>query len=147
MRSRFRAGVLLAAVVAMLAIAPTAFAKGGTGGGGTGGGGGGTCASISNFVNTPTYVNGGAAVATSYTINQGCFDEFAASVSLVFHNDDTGFTGTEVTMTPLGTWNVSRTWLATFSTRYTLTLSVYSANGKLQDTQKQTLTTLGAPGV
>lgn len=141
MTSKFRVGALLAALVAVLAIAPAAFAKGGGDGGG-----GGSCAQILNFTNTPTYnETGGAAVTTAYTINQGCVDERAASVSLIFHNDDTGFTGTEVTMTPLGTWSVSRTWNATYSTRYTLTLNVYAPNGKLVATQKQTFTTLAAP--
>ena len=121
-----------------------AFAKGG----GDGGGGGGTCAQILSFSNTPSYTDAGAAaITTAYTVQQGCVDERAAAVSLTFHNDDTGFTGTEVNMTPLGTWSYSRTWTSTFGTRYTITLNVYSPNGKLQATQKQTVTAFDPPPV
>ena len=138
MKSKTRLATVLAALVALLAFAPSALAKGGDGG---------SCAQILSFSNTPGYVDGGAAITTAYTVFQGCVDERAASVSLVFHNDDTGFTGTEVNMTPLGTWSYSRTWNSGFGTRYTITLNVYAPNGKLVATQKQTVTALSAPAI
>jgi hypothetical protein len=139
MSSRVKIGVLVAALGALLALAPAALAKGGDGGGGT-------CAQILSFSNTPVYTDtGDAAITTAYTVKQGCVDERAASVSLIIKNESTGFTGTSVTMTPLGTWSYSSTWPSGFSTRYTITLNVYSPNGKLQDTQKQTVTSLDAP--
>ena len=133
-----RIGAVAVALVAVLALAPSAFAKGGDG----------SCAQILSFSNTPGYNDaGGAVITTAYTVHQGCVDEFAASVSLTFKNDSTGFTGTEVNMTPVGTWSYSRTWSTTFSTRYDITLSVYSPNGKLQATQKQTVTALDPPAL
>lgn len=136
MTSRIKVGPLLAVLVALLAFAPSALAKGGDGG---------NCAQIIDFSNTPSYVDGGAAITTAYTVFQGCVDERAASVSLVYHNDSTGFTGTSVVMTPLGTWSYSSTWNSGFSTRYTITLNVYAPNGKLVATQKQTVTALSDP--
>src|SRR3954453_15783425 len=68
MRSRFRIAMLLVALVAMLALAPTAFAKGGGGGGGGGvggGGGGGVCATFS-----------------SYAVTTGAFDATRASLNI-----------------------------------------------------------------
>lgn len=133
MTSMFRMGAVLGAIVALFVAPGSALAQGG--------GGGGTCAQILSFTNTPSLLDDGTPViTTAYTVKQGCVDERAASVSLIFHNDNTGFTGTEVNMTPLGTWSYSRTWNSGFGTRYTITLNVYSPNGKLQATQKQTVT-------
>jgi hypothetical protein len=121
----------------VLALSPSAFAKGGDPG---------NCAQILAFSNTPVYLaDGGAGITTAYTVQQGCVDERAAAVSLTYHNDSTGFTGTAVTMTPLGTYSYSNTWPSTFSTRYTITLNVYAPNGKLVATQKQTVTAFDAP--
>lgn len=140
MSSRIKLGVLVAALGALLALAPAAFAKGGDGGGG------GSCAQILSFSNVPAYdAAGDATITTAYTVKQGCVDERAAAVSLTYKNESTGFTGTSVIMTPLGTWSYSNTWPSGFGTRYTITLNVYSPNGKLQDTQKQTVTALDAP--
>src|SRR5690242_10519528 len=121
MTSRFRIGPLVIALVAVLALAPSALAKGGIsgggggGGGGTGGGGGGgvtaNCAQINSFSNTPGYnADGGAVVTTAYSVHQGCLDEFSGNITLIMHNDDTGFTGTSVRMTPVGDWTYSSTW-------------------------------------
>ena len=139
MRSKSRIGVLVVALVALLALAPSALAKGGDGG---------NCAQILSFSNTPAYAaTGEAVITTAYTVAQGCVDERAAAVSLTFHNDSTGFTGTEVNMTPLGTYSYSRTWPSGFDTRYTITLNVYAPSGKLVATQKQTVTALSQPFV
>ena len=146
MTSRFRISSLVIALVAVLALAPSAFAKGGISGGGGGGGGGGTCAQILSFSNTPGYnADGAGVITTAYSVFQGCVDERAGNITLIYHNDDTGFTGTSVTMTPVGTWNYSSTWPSGFGTRYTITLNVYAPNGSLQATQKQTVTALDAP--
>ena len=143
MGSRVKIGVLVAALGALLALAPAALARGG---GGTGGGGGGSCAQILSFSNTPVYTDSGdAAITTAYTVKQGCVDEHSVAVDLTFHNDSTGFTGIQSTMTPLGTYSYSNTWLSGFGTRYTITLELWSPNGKLQDSQKQTVTALTAP--
>jgi hypothetical protein len=143
MTRRYRTGVLLVALVALLALAPSALARGG---GGDAGGGGASCAQILQFSNTPTYTaTGDPGITTSYTVQQGCVDEFAASVSLIYHNDSTGFTGTQVNMTPLGTYSYSNTWASGLGTRYTITLNVYAPNGKLVATQKQTVTSFDQP--
>jgi len=153
MASRFRIGAFVIALVAVLAITPSAFAKGGIsggGGGGTGGGGGGgvtaNCAQILSFSNTPSYnADGAAVITTAYSVHQGCLDEFSGNITLIIHNDDTGFTGTSVRMTPVGDWTYSSTWPSGFGTRYTITLNVYAPNGQLAATQKQTVTALDAP--
>lgn len=139
MTPRLRTGTLIAALVALLAFAPSAFAKGGDGGG--------SCAQILNFSLTPVLLDAGAGIDTEYTVQQGCVDERAASVSLVWHNDTTNTTVTSVIMTPLGTWSYSNVFHTTYSTRYTVTLNVYAPNGKLAATQKQTVTAPDAPAV
>lgn len=140
MRSRFRGGVLLIAVIAMLAFASTALAKGSDGGGG-----GATCASITSFSNTPGFLLDSASVTTSYSVYNGCVDERMSSIALDIHNDDTGFTGRSVTMAKYGTNDYSNTWPSTYGTRYTITLTVYAPNGKVAATQTQRVTAPDAP--
>src|SRR3954454_8321326 len=103
MSSRFRFSAVLVEIVAMLALAPTAFAKGGTGGGGTGGGGtggggGGTCATLNSFSATPGANGDFAGITTSYSVFNGCVDEFMANIDIAIKNEATGFVGTSVVM-------------------------------------------------
>ena len=141
MTSRFRLAAMLAAVVAMLAFASTAaYAKGGGGGGG----GGGTCATLNSFSNTVGTSLDGPTVTTAYSVFNGCVDERMSSIALDFKNDLTGFVGRQVTMASYGTNDYSRTWLAGFGGRYTITITVYSPNGKVQATATQRVETPAA---
>jgi hypothetical protein len=132
----------LLAVVAMLALAPTALAKGGGGGGG---GGDATCATLNSFGNALGSSADGPTITTSYSVFNGCVDEFMASINVTYKNETTGFVGTSVVMASYGLNTSSRTWLAGYSTRYTITIAVYSPNGKVQATQSQRVETPAAP--
>jgi hypothetical protein len=135
MTSRFRLSVLLMAVVAMFAFASTAGAKGG------GGGGGGTCATLDSFSNALGSSVDGPTVTTSYSVFNGCVDERMSSIAVDYRNDTTGFVGRQVIMASYGANDFSRTWPAGYSTRYTITVTVYSPNGKVQATASQRVTT------
>ena len=136
MRSKFKLGALLVAVVAMLAFASTASAKGG---------GGGTCATLNSFSNTVGESLDGPTITTSYDVVNGCVDERMSSIALDFKNETTGFVARQVTMASYGQNLYSRTSLAGLSAKYTITITVYSPNGKIQATARQTVTTPDAP--
>ena len=143
--TRIKLIALLTALVASLAITSTAAAKGGDGGGG---GGGGSCARIDSFTNDHTQTADGASVTTSWLVYNGCVDERMSSIALDTRNDLTGFSGRSVWMASygyLGFNTYSNTWTAAFGTRVTLTLTVYSPNGKVQATQTQRVEVPAAP--
>ena len=135
--SRFRIGALVIALIAVLAFASSAMAKGG--------GGGATCAQINSFSNTPGFLADGASVTTSYSVFNGCVDERMSAIAIDYHDDNTGFTGRSVTMAKYGANDYSSTWASPFSTRYTITLTVYAPNGKIAATETQRVTTPDAP--
>ena len=138
MTSRFKLGALLVAVVAMLAFASTALAKGG-------GGGDKTCATLNSFSNTPAYGVDGASVTTRYSVFNGCVDERMSAIAIDYRNDSTGFVGRAVVMASYGLNDSTTVWRAPYSTRYTITITVYAPNGKVQGTQSQRITTPDAP--
>jgi hypothetical protein len=140
MSSKFRLGALTIALVALLALAPGAFAKGGVGGGG--GGGNNACGQITNFANTiGTSVNG-PTLTTDYSVFNGCVDEFGASLALKVRNNTTGFVGTSVNMVPLGSWSYSAgPRVDNTGASYTLTLTLSApGGGKVLDTRTETVT-------
>ena len=137
MTSRFRLGALLAAVVAVFAFASPAMAKGG-------GGGGGTCATLDSFSNTLGSGDGGPTVTTAYSVFNGCVDERMSSIAIDYRNETTGFVGRSVVMASYGLNTSTSTWLAGYSTRYTITITVYSPNGKVQASQSQRVETPAA---
>src|SRR4051812_23635163 len=118
MTSRFRLGALLVAVVAMLAFTSSALAKGG--------GGDGAGASLTSFGNTPGSSVDGASVTTSYSVFNGCVDERMSSIAIDYRNDSTGFTGRSVVMASYGANDTTNVWRADYSTRYTITITVYA---------------------
>lgn len=136
MRSRFRGGALLIAVIAMLVFASNALAKGG---------GGTTCAQINSFSNTPGFLVDSASVTTSYSVYNGCVDERMAGIAIDYRNDDTGVTGRSFTAAKYGTNDYSSTWASPYGAHYTITLTVYAPNGKIAATQTQSVTTPDAP--
>jgi hypothetical protein len=88
MNVRFRLGVLLVELVAVLGAASPAMAKGGTGGGGGGAGGGGAtapgCAVIQSWTNTlTTSATGQPFVTMTFGVDNQCVDEFGASRAMV----------------------------------------------------------------
>jgi hypothetical protein len=147
MMSRFRLGALVLVVAALLIPASIASAKGGGGGGGTGGGGGGggggSCATIDAFDMTAGYTADKPTITWSATTTNLCIDELAGSTAFDFSNDVTGFTGREVTM-GRGTMSFGRTFVSTPGTKYTITVTVYAPNGKVQASQTKSVTGLPA---
>ena len=140
MRFNFKPAVLVMALVALLALAPAAMAKGGTGGGGTGGGGGGgTCGSIDSFDVSGVYVDGQPSITWNAATTNNCIDELAGSTAFDFSNSQTGFTGREVYM-GRGTMSFGRTFAATPGVKYTITVTVYAPNGKVQASQTKSAT-------
>lgn len=134
--SRFRVVALVIAVVAMLAFASSALAKGG---------GGATCAQINSFSNTPGFLLDSASVTNELQRLQGCVDERMSAIAIDYRNDNTGVSGRSVTMAKYGPNDYSSTWASPFSTRYTITLTVYAPNGKVAATETQRVTTPDAP--
>jgi hypothetical protein len=121
-------GTLVLALAAMLALASTAMAKGG--------GGGATCAQITDFTLTPTYVDGQPAVSLSYSVYNGCVDhENMSSVAADYSNDVTGFAGRAVNMLPYGPSTYGSTWKSSPGVTYTVTITVYTPGGKVAATR------------
>lgn len=117
----------------MLILASTAAAKGG-------GGGDATCAQIVSFSAVPGVVADRSVITTDYSVYNGCVDERMSAVALDVRNDTTGFTPRSVNMLPYGLSSYHLDIGATPDTRYTLTLTVYSPNGKVQATITQRVT-------
>jgi hypothetical protein len=136
MTSRLRLGALLVALVAMLALASTAMAKGGGGGGG---GGGGTCGTLNNFTVTP----GPGSLTVSYSIFNGCVDEVMPAIGLNYTKDGV-LLGRAVTMASFGLNQATTTYAASPSSTYTVSIDMYTPNGKLQFQQSRTVTTPAA---
>jgi hypothetical protein len=134
-----RLAALLLATAAMFVFASTAAAQGGGGGGG---GGGNACGQITSFVNTiGTSVNG-PTLTTSYSVFNGCVDEFGAPVSLRVRNNATGFVTTAVNMVPLGAWSYTAGPMVDNSgASYTITLTFYApgGGGKVLATRTETV--------
>jgi hypothetical protein len=138
MTSRFKLAAPLVAVVAMLAFASTAPAKGD-------GGGDKTCATLNSFTNTPGHGVDSASVTTSYSVFNGCVDERMSAIAIDFRNESTGFVGRAVVMASYGLNDKTTVWRASYSTRYVITITVYAPNGKVQGTRSQRITTPDAP--
>ena len=68
-----------------------------------------------------------------------------SSIAIDFRNESTGFVGRSVVMASYGANGATRAWRADYSTRYTITITVYAPNGSVQATRSQTVTTPGAP--
>ena len=130
MTSRFRFGALLVAIVAMFAFASSsAMAKGG---------GGGTCATLNDFTVTP----GSGSITVGYSVFNGCVDEVMPAIGLNVTNVTTGtFIGRSVTMASFGLNQSTRVLAASPSTTYTISIDVYTPNGKLQAQSSRTVTT------
>jgi hypothetical protein len=147
MTSRLRIGVLLVALVAMFAFASTAMAKGGGGGGagsGGGGGGGGTCATLNNFTVTAGSNSAGATLTIGYSIFNGCVDEVMPAIGLNYTKDGV-FLGRAVTMASFGLNQSTTTSPASYGSTYTISIDMYTPNGKLQFQQARTVTIPAAP--
>ena len=127
----FKLGTFVVALVAALALASTAMAKGGA-----------SCAQILDFGVAQGYVDGQPVVTTSYSVNNGCVDhEKMSALALDVRNNTTGFVGRSVTMLPYGVTSYSSGPSPTTpGLNYTLTLTVYAPNGKVADTRTQTVT-------
>jgi hypothetical protein len=142
---RFRLGALLVAVVAMLAFSSTAMAKGGGGGtGGGGGGGGGTCGTLNNFTVTPGQSDAGATLTISYSVFNGCVDEVMPAIGLNYTKDGV-FLGRSVTMASFGLNQATNVSPASYGSTYTISIDMYTPNGKLQFQQAKTVTIPAAP--
>jgi hypothetical protein len=137
MTSIFRLGALVLTVAALLSSASIANAKGGGGGGG--GGGGTPCATIDNFAMSGGYVGGQPSITWSATTTNLCLDERAGSTGIDFKNGDTGFVGREV-YAGLLTRSFGSTFTATPGTTYTITVTVYKANGSVVASQTKSIT-------
>jgi hypothetical protein len=139
MRFNFKPGVLVLALVALLALAPAAMAKGGAGGGGGGGGGGTPCATIDNFDMSGLYVDGQPSITWSAQTTNLCIDELAGSTGIDFSNSEDGFTG-RAFYAGRGTMTFGSTSAAKPGVTYTITVTVYAPNGKVQATQTKSAT-------
>ena len=85
MRFSFKPVAIVFALVALLAFAPAAMARGGGGGGG-GGGGETPCATIDTFTMSGVYVDGQPSITWAVQTTNLCIDEFAGSTALDFSN-------------------------------------------------------------
>lgn len=133
----FKLGTLVLTLVAALALASTAMAKGGTGGGG-----GTSCVQITDFSLTPGVVDGAPVLTTSYSVTNNCFDhENMSAAGLDYSNSTTGFIGRAVNMLPYGpfTWTSNAAPVQAGVT-YTITLSVYEPGGKVGGTRTLSVT-------
>src|SRR3954464_12548940 len=142
--TKLRIGTLLVTLVAMLALASTAMAKGGGGGGG-GGGGEATCAQIVDFAVTPGSTDGQPTLTTSYTVDNRCFDLHKSSAAALDYSNSANsldsFPLRAVWMLPLGpTSYTSNALPVTPGVTYTTTLTVYATNGKVAGTRTITVT-------
>jgi hypothetical protein len=148
MNVRFRLGVLLVALVAVLGAASPAMAKGGTGGGG-GGGGGATapgCAVIQSWTNTlTTSATGQPFVTMTFGVDNQCVDEFGASRAMV--ELDTYDTATGKWLTGFGQGLNLGLHYFTYGEPYvpadaapahTITFSAFRINGQVQDSRTVT---------
>jgi hypothetical protein len=144
MRSRFRLGVLLCALVAMLSLTSTALAKGGGGGGG--GGGNAACATFSSYaVTTSAFDATRASLNVDYAVAYSCIDETWPPLSFTIKNESTGFTGTQVYFGPILPGLHTQTFAAAYNTKYTITTKLTQAsNGKVYDSRTNTVTTPAA---
>ena len=136
MRFNFKPAALVLALVALLAIAPAAMAKGGGGGGG---GGGTPCGTIDSFDMSGVYVDGQPSITWSAQTTNLCIDEHTGSTAIDFSNSENGFTGRAV-YGGRGTMTFGSTSAAKPGVTYTITITVYSPNGKIQATQTKSAT-------
>ena len=144
MKVRFRLAVLLLSAVATVGVASPAMAKGGGGGGG---GGVATCASINSWTAGVQTVNGQPAVILRVGVFNGCVDEGVGagkSPSVDMSNYDTAtgqWLGASVNFANYGqnyfTYNFGDPNAAP-STAWTNKLTVWRANGQLQDSRSTT---------
>ena len=137
MQSNFKPAAIVLAVLALLAFAPAAMARGGGDGGG--GGGGDKCATIDSFDVSSGYVDGQPSITWNATTTNLCIDEFGGSTAIDSSNSATGFTGRSVYF-GRGTMNFGSTFTATPGVKYTFTVSVYTPSGKLIASQTKSAT-------
>jgi hypothetical protein len=142
MKIRFRLGLLLATIVALLGVASPAMAQGGGGGTTTPG-----CAYITSWTPGLTTLNGQSVVVLDVGVFNGCVDEGAGAgkmpaVSLTTTDTATGkWLSASVIMASYGQRTYSFTLGAPTATppARTLTLTVTRPNGKVQDSRSATL--------
>jgi hypothetical protein len=129
--TKLKLGTFILALVAALALASTAGAKGGA-----------SCAQILDFNVTPGYSGDQPVFTTSYRIDNTCVDhEKMSGRAIEYRNDATGFVGRAFTPLSYGLNTYTGVSAATPETSYTITLTVYAPNGKVADTRSQTIVT------
>ena len=151
MRFSNKGVALVATLIAMLAVASPAMAKGGSGGGKGGGGGGGggdqACATFSSYALTPGARDATTAqLAIDYAVTYSCLDEIWPPISFTIKNESTGQSGTQVLFGPILPGLHTQVFAASYATKYTVTTTLTQAtNGTVYDSRKDTVTTPAAP--
>lgn len=141
MKPKFHMGMLALALVALLAVAPSAFAKGGGGGGG----GAAPCATISDYTVTPGIVtfNGvaGGGFTSTYSVIGRCGEDRSLTVDETVQDIDGKLLQQWGRMLPYGIQgSYTGGYWGKFSTTYVETVNVWDGN-KLVTSKSTTLTT------
>ena len=135
MRSGIRPVALLITLIAALAVASPAMAKGGT------------CATFSSYgASTAPFDATRAQLVVDYAVAYTCIDESWPPISFTIKDERTGFTSRSVFFGPILPGLHEQVFGAAYNARYTITTTLTQAsNGKVYDTRTNTVTTPAAP--
>lgn len=150
MRGRLAIGIG-SALLGSLVLAPGAFASGGLDSGGSGGGGGGggggttttpvtpptSCASITGFSNSTGYYSVWAAIWTSYSFKSSCSTQ--VTMTMTYFDNNTGVQDFARSAT-VASGTIDEDW-ASFSTPYTVTMTLTDASGNVLTSTSALVTT------